>query len=183
MQRKNFIKLSSLAFGGLTLASLTSCNSNISKPETKTSIPAKPKIVTEGQGKKLNVIGDNQLIKLIGEDTNNQFTLIEQHNAPGIGIPPHIHENEDEVFTVNSGKVEITIGEKTKILNAGDLVYCPRGIPHSWKVIGTENAKITMSVFPSGIEKMFEELSNLPKGKPDLVKVGEICGKYKVTFV
>jgi len=102
---------------------------------------------------------------------------------PGVGIPPHIHENEDEIFKVNSGSAEVTIGNETVILNSGDLVFCPRGIPHSWKIIGTENAKVSLSIFPSGLEKMFEELSNLPKGKPDMGKVIEICGKYKVSFV
>ncbi len=182
MQRKNFLKFSTLAIGGLSLSALVSCDSTASNANEKKSTPAKSKIVSKNQGNRLNVIGDNQLIKLTGEDTNNQFTLIEQDNAPGIGIPPHIHENEDEVFKVNSGSVEITIGTKTAILNPGDLVFCPRNIPHSWKVIGTENAKISLSIFPSGLEKMFEELSNLPKGKPDMKKVTEICEKYRVTF-
>ena len=66
----------------------------------------KPKIVKESEGHKLNVLGDHQNIRLTGADTNGQFTLIEQFNEPGVGIPPHIHENEDEVFQVLAGQVE-----------------------------------------------------------------------------
>lgn len=172
-----------MVLGGLTLPNITSCQSVTSKSNEKKPMSSIPKIVKEEQGNRLNVIGDNQLIKLTGKDTANQFTLIEQDNSPGIGIPPHIHENEDEIFKVNSGSAEVTIGNKTAILNSGDLVFCPRGIPHSWKIIGTENAKVSLSIFPSGLEKMFEELSDLPKGKPDMNKVAEICGKYKVRFV
>ena len=183
MQRKNFIKLSSMAVGGLTLSPLASCQSTVADPSAKSLSTTTPKIVKEAEGQRLNVIGDNQLVKLTGEDTSNQFTLIEQDNAPGVGIPPHVHENEDEIFKVNSGSAEVTIGSKTVILNSGDLVFCPRGIPHSWKIIGSENAKVSLSIFPSGLEKMFEELSNLPQGKPDMSMVAEICGKYKITFV
>lgn len=142
-----------------------------------------PKIVRHDEGLKLNVIGDNQNIKLTGQDTNGQFTLIEQFNDPGIGIPPHVHENEDEVFQVLSGEVEMTVGEESVTLMAGDLIFCPRGIPHSWKVVGTEKARAMLSIFPAGLEKMFEELSQLPPGPPDLEKVGEICGKYNLRFV
>ena len=172
-----------MAFGGLTLSNVASCKSMTSESNEKSSMSLTPKIVKEEQGNRLNVIGDNQTIKLNGEDTGNQFTLIEQDNSPGIGIPPHIHENEDEIFKVNSGSAEVTIGDKTAILNAGDLVFCPRGIPHSWKIIGTENAKVSLSIFPSGLEIMFKELSDLPKGKPNMDKIAEICGKYKVRFV
>ena len=142
-----------------------------------------PKIVKNDLGHKLNVLGDNQNIKLTGKDTNGQFTLIEQNNQPGVGIPPHVQENEDEVFQVIEGQVEISIGEQTTILHSGDLIFCPKGIPHSWKVVGEGNAKAMLSIFPAGLESMFEELSQLPPGSPDLEKVGKICGKYNLRFV
>ena len=59
-----------------------------------------PKIVRSNEGKTINVLGDVQTIKLTGKDTNGLFTLIEEENVPGTGIPLHVHENEDEVFKV-----------------------------------------------------------------------------------
>jgi quercetin dioxygenase-like cupin family protein len=143
----------------------------------------KPKIVKNDSGHKLNVMGDNQVIKLSSKDTNGQFTLIEQNNNPGMGIPLHVHENEDEVFHVLSGEVKMIIGEESTTLSAGDMIFCPREVPHSWSVIGEKKAKAMLSIFPAGLEEMFEELSELPAGPPDLEKVGEICGKYKLRFV
>ena len=52
---------------------------------------ATPIILKEEEGVRLNVIGDLQCIKLSGKDTNNQFTLIEQLDEPGIGVPKHVH--------------------------------------------------------------------------------------------
>jgi len=141
------------------------------------------KIVKNGTGHKLNVLGDNQIIKLSGKDTEGRFTLIEQINDPGTGIPPHIHQNEDEVFHVLSGQVDMAIGEEMTTLNSGDLIFCPRGIPHSFKVVGDQKAEIMVSIFPAGLENMFEELGKLPAGPPDLEKVGKICGKYDISFV
>mmetsp|Transcript_25111 Transcript_25111/g.29063 ORF Transcript_25111/g.29063 Transcript_25111/m.29063 type:complete len:146 (+) Transcript_25111:76-513(+) len=141
------------------------------------------KIVKNNQGQKLNVLGDNQVIKLTGKDTNGQFTLIEQNNEPGVGIPHHVHENEDEVFQVIHGQVEMIIGDNTTLLNSGDLIFCPKGIPHSWRVVGENSARAMLSIFPSGLENMFEELAELPAGPPNLEKVSKICGKYNLRFV
>ena len=64
---------------------------------------------------------------------------------------------------------------KKTSLSAGDIIFYPRGIPHSWKVVTTQKAKAMLSIFPSGLEGMFEELSQVPTGPPDLEKVGQIC--------
>ncbi|MGI9532998.1 cupin domain-containing protein [Lutimonas sp.] len=141
------------------------------------------KIVKIDAGRKLNVLGDNQIIKLSAKDTNGQFSLIEQNNDPGTGIPLHVHQDEDEVFHVLLGQIEITIGEEMTTLNSGDLIFCPRGIPHSFKVVGDQKAKVMLSIFPAGLENMFEELAVLPAGPPDPEKVVEICGKYNISFI
>lgn len=68
-------------------------------------------------------------------------------------------------------------------MHSGDLIFCPKGIPHSWKVVGERNAKAMLSIFTAGLENMFEELSQLLSGPPDLEKVGRIYGKYNLRFV
>lgn len=143
----------------------------------------KEKLIKKSEGKHLNVLGDNQIIKLTGKDTNGQFTLITQDNPPGIQIPKHIHTKEDEIFQVIEGEIEVEVGDQIVNLKDGDMIFLPRNIPHSFKVTGTKNAKVHVSIFPSGIENMFEELSQLPAGPPDFPRVAEICGKYKIHFV
>ncbi|MGX1928753.1 cupin domain-containing protein [Flagellimonas sp. 2504JD4-2] len=177
MNRKKFLSTSVM---GLGLCALNPVSASSAKKE---NLQADPKIVRKEEGKIQSVMGDFQNMKLVGEDTNGQFTLIEQNNEPGFGIPPHVHENEDEVFQVLSGQLEMTIGDKMTTLGAGDIIFCPRGIPHSFKVIGNEKARVMLSVFPSGIENMFEELAALPPGPPDFEKVTKICGKYQIQFV
>jgi quercetin dioxygenase-like cupin family protein len=190
MERKDFIKSTAIGIGALSIIPMINACKNESTKEivnqsSDTAIQdlQKPKIVKNSEGNKLNVLGDNQNIKLTGKDTNGQYTLIEQNNQPGVGIPPHVHENEDEVFQVLEGQVEMSVGDKITTLKAGDLIFCPKGIPHSWKVVGNENARAMLSIFPAGLEEMFKELADLPAGPPDMEKVSGICGKYNLRFV
>lgn len=151
--------------------------------ETTKTDSATGKIVTQKEGTFLNVMGDHQTVKLSGKDTNGQFTLVEQNNPPGTGIPPHLHEREDEIFQVVQGEVEFMMNGKAETLKAGDLVYLPKGTPHGFRVTGSQPAKVMLSIFPAGIEGMFEKLSQLPEGPPDMKKITAICGEYGVRFI
>lgn len=181
MDRKKFIKTSGI---GLVLALipglLRSQNSNSDKFKTKNALP---KIIKDSEGNILNVIGDIQTHKLIGSETSNQIVEWVDNVEPGVGIPPHIHTKEDEIFRVIKGQIEIMVDGKTTILNEGDIAFAPKEIPHSWKVVGTEKAKMITSAFPAGIEHMFKELAKLPAGPPNFEKVSNICAKHGVSFV
>jgi quercetin dioxygenase-like cupin family protein len=98
-------------------------------------------------------------------------------------IPTHVHTKEDEIFKVLEGKLEVTVVETTTILEAGDLAFAPKNIPHSWKVVGNTDCKTILSAFPAGIELMFAELGALPPGKPDFQKVAAICKNYGIRFL
>ncbi|WGK64865.1 cupin domain-containing protein [Croceiramulus getboli] len=177
MNRKEFLKTSGIGLGfalvpGIVLGKTTSTTSS-----------GKPKIIKDGQGEVLNVIGDLQTHKLVGTETEGQITEWVDDVEPGTGIPPHVHTQEDEIFRVVKGEVEIRVGDSTTVLKAGDVAFAPKNIPHAWKVVGTEKARMITSAFPSGIEDMFQELAVLPAGPPDLVKVSDICRKYGIRFI
>lgn len=143
----------------------------------------KEKLVKANEGVAINVLGDNQLVKLTAEDSNGQLTVIMQHLPAGIEIPAHVHTNEDEHFHLIEGEVQFTLSEKVYNLVAGDMIFLPRNIPHAIKVTGNDAAIVRLSIIPAGLEKMFGELDQLSAGPPDLERVSEICGRYGVTFV
>jgi quercetin dioxygenase-like cupin family protein len=181
MDRKSFIKNSTIAMGLACIPGIARSNNGLTGQEKSDGLL--PKIVRNDQGDVLNVIGDLQIHKISGKDTNNQIVEWVNDVAPGVGIPPHVHTKEDEIFRVLKGRVEIMVGNKTTILNEGDLAFAPKNVVHSWKIVGTEKASMCTSAFPAGIEHMFSELGQLPPGPPDLGKVAEICEKYGVSFV
>lgn len=116
MERNKFLKSTILAAGVLPFT-FYSCGKGQSNTESDSNTSSESKIIRDSEGIELNVRGDRQLLKLTGQETNGLFTLIEQNNEPRIGIPLHVHENEDEVFQVLSGKIEVSVGDKKKIQN------------------------------------------------------------------
>jgi quercetin dioxygenase-like cupin family protein len=142
-----------------------------------------PKIVPPGSGRVLNVLGDNQTLRLTGAETGGTFALVELNNPPGVGIPMHLHKNEEEMFHVLEGEMEFTVADKSVIATAGTTVFLPRDVPHEFKVVGEVPAKALVTVVPAGIEDMFQELSELPAGPPDMEKVLAICERHGVIFL
>lgn len=182
MKRKQFLQSTALSIGALSISSISNAHTK-TKDSKQSNSSLKPKIIKNAEGHKQIVLGDNQTLKLTGKDTDGLYTLIEQYNDPEMEIPLHVHKYEDEVFHVLEGELEIQVGKEKTVLQAGDIGFCPRGIPHSWKVIGNNKAKVMLSIFPSGLERMFQEFAALPAGPPDFKKVTEICEKYNIQFV
>ncbi|MAN58267.1 MAG: cupin [Flavobacteriaceae bacterium] len=181
MDRKKFIQTTGAAAGIILVPGLA--NGRSIPNSYKNGAKLDPKIIKNEDGKVLNVIGDIQTHKLVGSETDNQIVEWVDNVSPGVGIPPHVHTKEDEIFRVIKGQVEITVAGKTTVLMAGDTAFAPKNIPHAWKVVGTENAKMITSAFPAGIEIMFAELAELPPGPPDFEKVTKICGAHGITFI
>jgi quercetin dioxygenase-like cupin family protein len=181
MDRKNFIKTAGLGIGVAFIPG-TAISKDLLKKETSTA-NLESKIIRDGEGNVLNVLGDIQTHKLVGSDTDNQIVEWVDDVEPGVGIPPHIHTKEDEIFRVIEGQIEIMVDGKTTVLKAGDTAFAPKNIPHAWTVVGTEKAKMITSAFPAGIEMMFKELADLPPGPPDFEKVAEICGNHGISFL
>lgn len=140
------------------------------------------RIITPEDARRLLVLGDNQTVRLTGADTNGAYTLIEQYNDAGIGVPPHVHANEDETFHITEGQVTFTIGENTVVADAGTTVHVQRGVKHSFMVTSEGKSRVVLIISPPGLEAMFEEMHALPAGPPDMAQIGEICERYGITF-
>jgi quercetin dioxygenase-like cupin family protein len=140
----------------------------------------KPIIVRNTEGRKISVLGDRQVVKLTGKDTDGKLTVIMQELPAGAGVPMHAHAREDENFQIVEGEVEVVTGGETFLLLTGDTIYLPKNVPHSLKAV--KDSKLKINLVPAGIEGMFDELSKLPAGQPDFGQVAEICERYGVTF-
>lgn len=180
MNRKTFLT----AFGGAGLATLIPLSTVLANTKIRSLLDKiKGKVIKAEEGRTLNILGNRQIHKLTGKDTGNQMVEWIDYLAPGSGIPPHIHSREDEIFRVLEGQVEIMVDNKTTILKAGDIALAPKNIVHSWKVVGTENAKMCVSAYPSGMEHLFEDLDALPPGPPNFEQVAAISANHGIHFV
>ena len=180
MNRKTFLT----QLGGAGLVALLPMSPVLAKTRLKSLIDKiKGKVITSEEGRSLRILGNVQVHKLTGQDTDNQLVEWIDHLEPGSGIPPHIHTKEDEIFRVLEGQVEIMVDNSATILKAGDIALAPKNIVHSWRVVGSEKAKMCVSAFPSGMEHLFEELNALPAGPPNFEAIATISAKYGIHFV
>jgi len=144
---------------------------------------AESKPVLQSEGRAFNVLGNELLLKVTGNQTGGAYELYQQSNPPGAGVPPHIHTREDETFYVIRGQVRFLVGDQWIAAGPGTTLWAPRNVPHGYQIVGNEPAVLLFLVSPPNLEPMFAELATLPPGPPDLAKVGEICGRYDVAFV
>jgi mannose-6-phosphate isomerase-like protein (cupin superfamily) len=62
---------------------------------------------------------------------SSQLTVFEQWCDPERGAPLHVHAVE-EVLRVLSGSAEITVGESSGLVLAGESVIVPAGVAHGF---------------------------------------------------
>jgi len=186
--RRSFMKQASGLLGVALLPPLASSAARLpqlsSVPAPSAFMSTTPKVVRATGGHLLqHMLGNQMLLKLTGEDTNNEITITESVYAPGFSIPQHVHTREDEMFLVVDGTFEFVIGSEHFTLEAGDMAFGPRNIPHGFRLIGDKPARMIVQFTPSGLENMFRELNDLPAGPPDRAKMAAICARHGVTFV
>ncbi|MCX5658976.1 MAG: cupin domain-containing protein [Planctomycetota bacterium] len=126
------------------------------------------------------VLGDNHFVRVTAAQTGGLYEMFEQVNAPGVGVPFHVHENEDETFHVIAGKVEYKLADRTILAEPGTTVFLPRRVPHAFHFVAGAPGRVMVTVSPATLGPMFDELAALPAGPPDMNTVIAICGRFGV---
>ena len=79
--------------------------------------------------------------------------------------PPHTHEREDETFVVLEGRCIFTVDGRSHDAGAGDLVFAPRGLPHSVRVVGRQ-ARLLTVLTPVGSRASSPSWPHAPTSTP-----------------
>ena len=144
--------------------------------QTKTQLAT---VSAEGTGKKFNVLGHAITTLLAKPNSGGNYYVFECITPPGHGIPPHVHDREDEIISIVEGEFSILLGDQRFHAKAGDLCFFPRHTPHAFQNIGTKAGVTHWTVIPGGnFEEFFDQLGALPAGEPDLQVVGKIFADY-----
>src|SRR5437868_6705854 len=95
-----------------------------------------------------------------GEQTGGALALVEFEVEPGYPVPPtHVHEREDELTFVLEGALEVTIAGESRVVASGDSSFKPRGVPHSFTILGNEPARFLETITPAGFERYFRAIA------------------------
>jgi len=115
-------------------------------------------------------------ILLTGEDTGGAFALLETAMRPGSEPPYHIHEREDETFYILEGEVAVMVDGVVRECRAGDTIFLPRGLPHTFRV-RSAFARTLAIVTAAGFEKYFLAIGT-PAVSMDPPQAGAVVPYY-----
>lgn len=102
----------------------------------------------------VSLAGNTYTLLINGADTAGRYCLIDMRIPDGGGPPPHRHDFE-EMFTVLTGQIEITIRGTTTTVREGTTVNIPANAPHFFRNTSGAPARMLCMCTPAGQEEYF----------------------------
>jgi quercetin dioxygenase-like cupin family protein len=132
--------------------------------------------------KSFKVFGELVEVVASSESTRRSLCIIVQTSPPGGGPPPHVHEREDEVFSVVDGEYELFDGQAWHKMREGEYRIALRGQVHTFRNCGATEGKIVCIATPGGLDEYLETISPLVMPQ-DLGRLTQVSEKYGIKFV
>lgn len=179
MERKNFITSALIMTTAVASAKTL-------MPNTAKKLPKKPFFVKAGDDRfnehiMFHGVNFND-IKVSTKDTDGQFCVYEYVGLGKVGPPLHVHLNQDEFFYITEGSFLFQVGDEREIMKAGDTVFLPRNIPHTWLQL-TDKGKLIYLVQPAGkMEAFFSKMSSF-KTIPTQEEVSKVFAAHELRLV
>jgi hypothetical protein len=70
--------------------------------------------------------------------------VLEMTLPVGAAPPLHVHDNLDDTWYIFEGQMVVRCGDEELVVGAGHWVSMPRGVPHTFVVVGEHEAKILL---------------------------------------
>lgn len=167
VDRRKFVTISLLSLPALVGSSSCRVSGLSGKPFVLKSGLSRFGVPTPFMG-----INPNDL-KLSSKDTMGKLSAFEYFGTQKTGPSLHSHQNQDEVFYVLEGMYVFQSGEEKQLLKAGDLIFLPRAIKHSWVQI-SDSGQMFYFLQPAGkMEEFFLNMTQLT-GKESESERGKI---------
>lgn len=178
MQRRTFITVSTAA----TAAAATTALSASGTP-TRPASASKSFTVKAGKDRFDEPIlfrGVNpNLVKISAKDTGGLFSVFEYEGFAKIGPSLHVHLHQDEVFYVVDGEFLFQAGDDRQTLKAGDTIFLPRNVPHTWLQL-SDKGKLIYLLQPAGTLEDFFKKMNALKRPPTFAEEQQISREHGV---
>jgi len=110
-------------------------------------------------------------------------------NSTAPGAPPHVHENEDEIYFILEGTAHFLLGDRVETAGPGDTVILPRGEFHAnWNEGTTPVTSLVFVSQNSRFEGFFDDVARriMEQGIKDPMQAAMVVGQtgagYGVTI-
>ena len=98
--------------------------------------------------------GSSIELKLVGEQSGEEWAVVENRVRAGDEPPIHTHTREDETVYVVEGAITAYVGDEQFEVEAGSYAALPNNVPHGFTVRG-EEVRLIQTLHPAGAEYFF----------------------------
>jgi quercetin dioxygenase-like cupin family protein len=131
----------------------------------------------------LEWLGTTYSTILSTESSGGTMCIVDSTSPLGSGPPRHVHADADETFVVLTGRCEFWLAGKTFARGQGETAFIPRGVEHTFRVIGDGESRHLVILTPGGFEGFFAEMAKGGYRIPeDMGPVVEIAARYHLSF-
>ena len=95
--------------------------------------------------------------KVASEQTDGRLFQVLVRDRRGAAAPLHLHHDADETFYVVKGEMSFWVGDERFEAKAGDFVFGPKGVPHSF-LVQSDEVEFLITFAPGGMEGFFSEV-------------------------
>ena len=114
-----------------------------------------------GEGTDVWMLGGRYTVKVSGEESGGELTVMEMHMPAHVGPPPHTHPGGETVYVLE-GTLDYHIDGKVVPGKPGDTFYIPAGTMENF--VPTSELRILATYTPGGVDKFFLEVGETPTG-------------------
>ncbi|GAA6203169.1 cupin domain-containing protein [Aquicoccus sp. SU-CL01552] len=128
-------------------------------------------------------LGTHYRTTLTTDETGGAMSVTDSVSPPGSGPPRHIHHDADEAFVMLSGDAEFWLAGDRFFRGPGQTVFIPRGLEHTFRIVGETPSRHLVILTPGGFEGFFAEMSagqfRIPQ---DMPAIDQCAARYHMTF-
>jgi quercetin dioxygenase-like cupin family protein len=135
-------------------------------------------------GDVFQVFTNTVTIKVAGADNGDALAMFIEEVPARAGVPMHVHKGATETLFVLKGRFKISIAGKVLELCEGDGAFLPADVPHAYKNIDNHRGQLLFTIYPSGLDGFFEEISQSGLDPAtQLPDINRIAAKYQLEIV
>jgi mannose-6-phosphate isomerase-like protein (cupin superfamily) len=123
---------------------------------------ARPFALEPGAGERIWFTNAEMTIKATAAGTDGHLCMTETRAPVGHGPPMHVHHDQHEAFYVLEGELAVACADERYRAPAGSFAFLPRGVAHTFRVVGGAPARLSLSVCPAA----WRASSGTPAARP-----------------
>jgi quercetin dioxygenase-like cupin family protein len=109
-----------------------------------------------GERQRYGAAGGRYTVAATSAETRNTLFALEVAEPPGGGPPLHLHTREEEFFFVLEGEITFWVDGRVITAGPGGTAFVPRNVPHCFKNLTNDVARVLVVFTPGDIEGFFD---------------------------